>query len=635
MDKGVSNQQSANQFAHSSLNVGDNFTRGSKSSMVASGVTSSANNPCGVEQAGQAAAKGADLYQVKAARNNQRPQHSVRHFFDRHFFGNHFFGKDDEKAVDYHQDPAQSMKGANTSENKQFAGCNKPVYPVLCGDTVKVFSTSAFAVLPKRDTYMVKERHTDSLGNTRIKLVLKKSDTTYDSQPRRPATQAGSHNGGSTQEPRLSEESHFYYQNRKPKKCIFSHDDNFNLTTHYEPESKDIAENKRIGKGGNGFIFTTTFPNYNGKIYAVKKTVYRPNEIKIHSALHNGNILPLHAVFMGGQHESLAEKFYCFHFMPVMKFDLRKIMSAKDVGCLQHYYGNLRGLINKTAASGRATASELATADARNQFDTAFNNVINIIEQATRGVNYMHTNGYIHRDVKASNIMLKMACRHATPLKCDCKVKTYQVRLGDFDSSGTIPGYNVPENTDQLIKFASILPLGTGGYRAPEVSMHIVLAGPYETLYTTAVDIWSVGCLLLNLCIGKTAAVKQREQALLLLSKNEYINGAKGTEISEEILKINKLQKASRFCDKSAFVKISARLSSGRPRKKAVSWRCLNIDGGNNQKRIVISTAGIIKIRTGTARNNFPVSLIYFWLLQGGEREARSLSASGGAVTLY
>ena len=41
--------------------------------------------------------------------------------------------------------------------------------------------------------------------------------------------------------------------------------------------------------------------------------------------------------------------------------------------------------------------------------------------------------------------------------------------------------------------------------------MHIVLSGPYEKLYTTAVDMWSFGCLCLNICIGKTAALKQRE----------------------------------------------------------------------------------------------------------------------------
>jgi len=124
--------------------------------------------------------------------------------------------------------------------------------------------------------------------------------------------------------------------------------------------------------------------------------------------------------------------------------------------------------------------------------------------------------------------MIKMSCP-CQPLECTCTSK-FQVKLGDFDSAGTVPGLGITEPTDQIIKFASILPLGTPGYRAPEVmyitvvlsqvmnafpsmqvSMHIVLSGPYETLYTTAVDMWSFGCLCLNICIGKTAALKQRE----------------------------------------------------------------------------------------------------------------------------
>ena len=130
--------------------------------------------------------------------------------------------------------------------------------------------------------------------------------------------------------------------------------------------------------------------------------------------------------------------------------------------------------------------------------------------------------------------MIRMNCK-CNPLYCDCSSK-FKVKLGDFDSAGTIPGLGIKEPTDQMIKFASILPLGTPGYRAPEVSsydnvitlnfcfptkkviislfqvsMHITLSGPYETLYTTAVDMWSFGCLCLNICIGKTAALKQRE----------------------------------------------------------------------------------------------------------------------------
>ena len=53
-------------------------------------------------------------------------------------------------------------------------------------------------------------------------------------------------------------------------------------------------------------------------------------------------------------------------------------------------------------------------------------------------------------------------------LSCICKTK-FQVKLGDFDSAGTVPGLVMTEPTAQVIKFASTLPLGTPGYRAPEV----------------------------------------------------------------------------------------------------------------------------------------------------------------------
>ena len=40
--------------------------------------------------------------------------------------------------------------------------------------------------------------------------------------------------------------------------------------------------------------------------------------------------------------------------------------------------------------------------------------------------------------------------------------------------------------------------------------MHLVISGPYEVHYTTAVDIWSFSCLLLNIVIGKCGPLLQR-----------------------------------------------------------------------------------------------------------------------------
>ena len=65
--------------------------------------------------------------------------------------------------------------------------------------------------------------------------------------------------------------------------------------------------------------------------------------------------------------------------------------------------------------------------------------------------------------------MIKMKNCKGDPLHCSCSTK-FEVRLGDFDSAGPVPGLGIKEPTNKMIKYASILPLGTPGYHAPEVS---------------------------------------------------------------------------------------------------------------------------------------------------------------------
>ena len=74
----------------------------------------------------------------------------------------------------------------------------------------------------------------------------------------------------------------------------------------------------------------------------------------------------------------------------------------------------------------------------------------------------------------ASNILLKMQCSCSKPLMCACPQK-YFVKLGDFDSSTTVPGYGLKIEPHQMIRYASVLPLGTMGYRAPEVIIHTLV----------------------------------------------------------------------------------------------------------------------------------------------------------------
>ena len=55
---------------------------------------------------------------------------------------------------------------------------------------------------------------------------------------------------------------------------------------------------------------------------------------------------------------------------------------------------------------------------------------------------------------------------------CACPQK-YLVKLGDFDSSTTVPGHGLRIEPHQMMRYASVFTLGTTGYRAPEVCVLI------------------------------------------------------------------------------------------------------------------------------------------------------------------
>ena len=55
-------------------------------------------------------------------------------------------------------------------------GYNKPTYPVLIGNYVRVYLTKLFAILPCHSKFMVKERLPSSSGMARVKLTLKCSN---------------------------------------------------------------------------------------------------------------------------------------------------------------------------------------------------------------------------------------------------------------------------------------------------------------------------------------------------------------------------------------------------------------------------------------------------------------------------
>ena len=84
-----------------------------------------------------------------------------------------------------------------------------------------------------------------------------------------------------------------------------------------------------------------------------------------------------------------------------------------------------------------------------------------------RGVLYMHSAQVIHRDLKPSNLLLNK--------NCDLKICDLGLARGFEDGDKALTEYVV-----------------TRWYRAPEVILN-------ASEYTTAIDVWSVGCIFAEL----------------------------------------------------------------------------------------------------------------------------------------
>lgn len=83
--------------------------------------------------------------------------------------------------------------------------------------------------------------------------------------------------------------------------------------------------------------------------------------------------------------------------------------------------------------------------------------------QLLRGLRYVHSANVLHRDLKPSNLFLNANC---------------DLKLGDFGLARTT------SETDFMTEYVV-----TRWYRAPELLLNC-------SEYTTAIDVWSVGCIL-------------------------------------------------------------------------------------------------------------------------------------------
>jgi len=200
----------------------------------------------------------------------------------------------------------------------------------------------------------------------------------------------------------------------------------------------------KIGQGRFGKVYTAV-NNNTGELMAMKEIAIQPGETR---ALKN--VAEELKILEGIKHNNLVR----YYGIEVHREELLIFMELCSEGTLESLVeltGNL-----PEALARRFTAQLLA------------------------GVSELHKHGIVHRDIKTANIFLVDGSN--------------SLKLGDFGSAVKIQAHTtVPGELQGYV--------GTQAYMAPEVFTKTNSDG-----HGRAADIWSVGCVVVEMASGKVSA---------------------------------------------------------------------------------------------------------------------------------
>lgn len=172
-----------------------------------------------------------------------------------------------------------------------------------------------------------------------------------------------------------------------------------------------------------------------------------------------------------------------------------------------------------------------------------------ILVQIVRALGYLHGAGVAHRDLKPANILLAADCK--------LKVCDFGLARGDMQNPSEV-------SEDQACGVLTEYVV-TRWYRAPEVML-------LPKQYTSAVDLWSVGCILCEI-LGRRAVFPGKNHIDMVCRVAEVL----GTPPEEEVTWLPRDSDAYRFLRKVCPQSLGVPLESLYPRATPL---CLDLARG-------------------------------------------------------
>ncbi|QEU60752.1 Sgv1 [Kluyveromyces lactis] len=232
----------------------------------------------------------------------------------------------------------------------------------------------------------------------------------------------------------------------------------------------NYREEEKLGQGTFGEVFKGIHLGTNRKV-AIKRILVRAEkdlfpitaqrEITILKRMNHKNIVKLIEIVYD---ESPTPKTDSTSPRPVGNYHGNNTANQQKLITGKHFFMILPYMVSDLTGLLHNPRVEFGMADVKN-----------IMLQLLEGINYIHCNKFLHRDIKTANILI------------DHKGV---VKIADFGLArnyyGSPPNLKYPGGAGSGAKYTSVVV--TRWYRAPE----IVLGDRH---YTTAVDIWGIGCV--------------------------------------------------------------------------------------------------------------------------------------------